>query len=44
MKTMRTYTIVVEPATLQTLAAARMAAAERLGPLRTAVADLVAEG
>ena len=41
---LKAYLEVVEPATLQTLAAARMAAAERLGPLRTAVADLVAEG
>jgi phosphomannomutase len=41
---LKAYLEVVEPATLQTLPAARMAAAERLGPLRTAVADLVAQG
>jgi phosphomannomutase len=41
---LKAYLEVVEPATPQTLAAARMAAAERLGPLRAAVADLVAKG
>jgi phosphomannomutase len=41
---LKAYLEVVEPATPQTLAAARMAAAERLGPLRAAVADLVATG
>jgi phosphomannomutase len=41
---LKAYLEVVEPATPQTLATARMAAAERLGPLRTAVTDLVAEG
>jgi phosphomannomutase len=41
---LKAYLEVVEPATAQTLAAARAAAAGRLGPLRTAVADLVAEG
>jgi phosphomannomutase len=39
---LKAYLEVVEPATARTLAAARMDAAERLGPLRTAVADLVA--
>ena len=41
---LKAYLEVVEPATAQTLAAARAVAAGRLGPLRTAVADLVAEG
>jgi len=41
---LKAYLEVVEPAAAQTLAAARAAAAGRLGPLRTAVADLVAEG
>ena len=41
---LKAYLEVVEPATAQTLTAARAAAARRLGPLRTAVADLVAEG
>jgi phosphomannomutase len=41
---LKAYLEVVEPATPQTLAATRMAAAERLGPLRAAVADLVAKG
>jgi phosphomannomutase len=41
---LKAYLEVVEPATAQTLPAARTAAARRLGPLRTAVADLVAEG
>jgi phosphomannomutase len=41
---LKAYLEVVEPATPQTLATARMAAAERLGPLRAAVADLVAKG
>ncbi len=41
---LKAYLEVVEPATAQTLAAARATAAGRLGPLRTAVADLVAEG
>ena len=41
---LKAYLEVVEPATPQTLATARMAAAERLGPLRAAVADLVAGG
>ena len=41
---LKAYLEVVEPATPQTLAAARSAAAERLGPLRAAVADLVAAG
>jgi phosphomannomutase len=39
---LKAYLEIVEPATARTLAAARSAAAERLGPLRTAVADLVA--
>jgi phosphomannomutase len=39
---LKAYLEVVEPATPATLAAARAAAAGRLGPLRTAVADLVA--
>jgi phosphomannomutase len=41
---LKAYLEVVESATPQTLTAARVAAAGRLGPLRTAVADLVAEG
>ena len=41
---LKAYLEVVEQATAQTLPAARTAAASRLGPLRTAVADLVAEG
>jgi phosphomannomutase len=41
---LKAYLEVVEPATPQTLAAARTAATERLGPLRAAVADLVAGG
>jgi phosphomannomutase len=40
---LKAYLEVVEQATAQTLPAARTAAARRLGPLRTAVADLVAE-
>ena len=39
---LKAYLEVVEPATARTLAAARMAAAGRLGPLRAAVTDLVA--
>jgi phosphomannomutase len=39
---LKAYLEVVEPATAQTLAAARPAAAGRLGPLRAAVMDLVA--
>jgi len=39
---LKAYLEVVEPATPATLAAARAAAAERLGPLRAAVTDLVA--
>jgi phosphomannomutase len=41
---LKAYLEVVEPATPATLAAARVAAAGRLGPLRAAVADLVAAG
>jgi phosphomannomutase len=41
---LKAYLEVVEPATVQALTAARAAAAGRLGPLRTAVADLVSEG
>ena len=41
---LKAYLEVVEPATARTLAAARAAAADRLGPLRAAVADLVAGG
>jgi phosphomannomutase len=41
---LKAYLEVVEPAKARTLAAARSAAAERLGPLRAAVADLVAGG
>jgi phosphomannomutase len=41
---LKAYLEIVEAATPQTLAAARAAAAERLEPLRAAVADLVAEG
>ncbi|HYA50977.1 MAG TPA: hypothetical protein VEG33_07380, partial [Streptosporangiaceae bacterium] len=41
---LKAYLEIVEPATPRTLAAARAVAAERLGPLRAAVADLVAEG
>jgi phosphomannomutase len=41
---LKAYLEIVEPATPQTLAAARARAAGRLGPLRAAVADLVAEG
>src|SRR5262249_33502585 len=41
---LKAYLEVVESATAQTLTTARTAAARRLGPLRTAVADLVAEG
>jgi phosphomannomutase len=41
---LKAYLEIVEPATPRTLAAARAAAAERLRPLRAAVADLVAEG
>jgi phosphomannomutase len=41
---LKAYLEVVEPVTPQTLAAARMAAAGRLEPLRAAVADLVAGG
>ena len=41
---LKAYLEVVEPATPPTLATARMAAAERLGPLRVAVTDLVAAG
>ena len=40
---LKAYLEIVEPATPRTLAAARAAAAERLEPLRAAVADLVAE-
>jgi phosphomannomutase len=39
---LKAYLEVVEPATPQTLSAAREAAAARLGPLRAAVTDLVA--
>jgi phosphomannomutase len=39
---LKAYLEIVEPATPPTLAAAREAAAERLGPLRAAVTDLVA--
>jgi len=39
---LKAYLEIVEPATAETLAAARAAAAGRLGPLRAAVADLVA--
>jgi phosphomannomutase len=39
---LKAYLEIVEPATARTLAAARAAAAKRLGPLRTAVANLVA--
>jgi phosphomannomutase len=39
---LKAYLEVVEPATPRTLPAARAAAAGRLGPLRTAVADFVA--
>ncbi|HEV8277786.1 MAG TPA: phospho-sugar mutase [Streptosporangiaceae bacterium] len=39
---LKAYLEIVEPATARTLAAARAAAAARLGPLRRAVADLVA--
>ncbi|HUL28164.1 MAG TPA: hypothetical protein VLW44_20575, partial [Streptosporangiaceae bacterium] len=39
---LKAYLEVVEPATPQTLAAAREAAAARIGPLRAAVTDLVA--
>jgi phosphomannomutase len=41
---LKAYLEVVEPATAQTLAAARATAAARLGPLRMAVSDLVAAG
>jgi phosphomannomutase len=41
---LKAYLEIVEPTTAGTLAAARAAAAERLGPLRAAVADLVARG
>ena len=41
---LKAYLEVVEPTTPQTLTASRVAAAGRFGPLRTAVADLVAEG
>jgi phosphomannomutase len=41
---LKAYLEVVEPATAETLPAARAAAAGRLGPLRRAVADLVAAG
>jgi phosphomannomutase len=41
---LKAYLEIVEPATAGTLAAARAAVAERLGPLRAAVADLVARG
>jgi phosphomannomutase len=41
---LKAYLEIVEPATAPTLAAARAIAASRLGPLRAAVADLVAEG
>jgi phosphomannomutase len=41
---LKAYLEVVEPAMAQTLPAARTAAAGRLGPLRTAVAGLVAQG
>jgi phosphomannomutase len=39
---LKAYLEVVEPATTQLLAASRLAAAARLGPLRAAVGDLVA--
>jgi phosphomannomutase len=39
---LKAYLEIVEPATARTLAAARAAAARRLGPLRAAVTDLVA--
>lgn len=39
---LKAYLEIVEPATARTLVAARAAAAARLAPLRTAVADLVA--
>jgi phosphomannomutase len=39
---LKAYLEIVEPATARTLAAARAAADARLGPLRTAVAELVA--
>jgi phosphomannomutase len=41
---LKAYLEVVEPAAPPMLAAARAAAAERMGPLRAAVADLVAAG
>jgi phosphomannomutase len=41
---LKAYLEVVEPATAPTLAAARAVAVGRLGPLRTAVTDLVAAG
>jgi phosphomannomutase len=41
---LKAYLEIVEPATPRRLAAARALAAERLGPLRAAVAGLVAEG
>jgi phosphomannomutase len=41
---LKAYLEIAEPATPRTLAAARALAAERLGPLRAAVAGLVAEG
>jgi phosphomannomutase len=41
---LKAYLEIVEPTTPPTLAVAREAAAGRLGPLRAAVADLVAEG
>jgi phosphomannomutase len=41
---LKAYLEIVEPATPRTLAAARALAAERLGPLRAAVAGLVAKG
>jgi len=39
---LKAYLEVIEPTTTRTLTAARVAAARRLGPLRSAVADLVA--
>jgi len=41
---LKAYLEIVEPATARTLAAARASAADRLGPLRAAVTNLVAAG
>jgi len=41
---LKAYLEIVEPAEARTLAAARASAADRLGPLRAAVTDLVAAG